>query len=78
MSYEQADPDPEAALQCFGADITSLLEDYLVHECWHELMDFMSRHTKDDGSLDWRAAELAYRKEFYELEQQHTANNRKD
>lgn len=69
VEYVQAAPNLEVAFQRFGDDITLLLEDYIIHDCWHELMDFMDWHTKDDGSLDWRTAELAYRKEFYELEQ---------
>lgn len=65
VSYEEAAPDPDAALQRFEKDISILLEDFLVHYCWwHELMDFMDWHTQEDGSLDWRAAEQAFRSEL--------------
>lgn len=69
VEYEQAAPDPETALQHFKEDISLLLEDYLIHGCWHELMDYMWWNTQKDGSLDWRAAEKDYRMEFYNFEQ---------
>lgn len=72
VEYVEAAPNLEAAFQRFGDDITLLLEDFIVHDCWHELMDYMDWHSQDDGSLDWRAAEQSYRKEFYEPEQQHS------
>lgn len=66
VTYAAAEPDPDAALQCFRDDISILIEDYITGD-WHTLMDFLSQQLPgDDGSIDWRSAEKDYRALFSE------------